>query len=590
MSTAPKQFKHQRTTKIASILKGMRSSPHDHPYLEELGLHGAKCTHYEGPEIISGVPIDGSFTVKIVNIDQVVVNFLIKSRIANLSFEDILIPGGDLTGCFIPIGKMTDTILVANDYACAMALHLATGKCVAVALHNKNLLPVCVGLRLKYSDKKLVVCGGNHDNASKYENLEWVNQAAMKASALVAFPKGADTFLAMYRTAGPEMVSDLIDAASEPEVPFTLGAKNSKTISFDEPSFWSSRVNGNGIIAEIIELLNSHLSLPSGAAIAIALWVLFTHTIKVARVAPILAVLSPVRRCGKTTLVGLLLRLVHRPMASSNLTTAVLFRTVDQWSPTLLIDEADTFLSKSEELTGVINSGHTRHAAYVVRIGKDNKPERFDTFCPKLIAMIGKPTDTILDRSVVIHQQRKHKDDTKKKLSIETSVETVVLHARIARWAKDNLECIRTASCEATDLGDDRTDDNWEPLLAIAHAIGPECFANAIEAASLLADKHAKVSCTGEDLLKDIKTVFDHSQEKSIPTAILIGQLCADEESPWTAFKNGKPVTPPDLARLLKPFEIESENLRIGRDLVVKGYKHARFKDAFSRYVPTKGD
>ena len=106
----------------------------------------------------------------------------------------------------------------------------------------------------------------------------------------------------------------------------------------------------------------------------------------------------------------------------------------------------------------------------------------------------------------------------------------------------------------------------------------------------LLADKHAKVSCTGEDLLKDIKTAFDKSQAKSIPTAALIEKLCADEESPWLEFKYGKPITPTDLAKLLKPFEIESENLRFSPDSVVKGYKREKFDDAFSRYVPTNDD
>ncbi|MEO7728473.1 MAG: hypothetical protein ABIS45_14555 [Burkholderiales bacterium] len=35
--------------------------------------------------------------------------------------------------------------------------------------------------------------------------------------------------------------------------------------------------------------------------------------------------------------------------------------------PTLLIDEVDTFMRENLELHGVINRGHTRDSAYVIR-------------------------------------------------------------------------------------------------------------------------------------------------------------------------------------------------------------------------------
>src|SRR5213593_2916380 len=36
--------------------------------------------------------------------------------------------------------------------------------------------------------------------------------------------------------------------------------------------------------------------------------------------------------------------------------------------PTLLIDEADTFLQGNDELRGILNSGYSRKTAYVVRV------------------------------------------------------------------------------------------------------------------------------------------------------------------------------------------------------------------------------
>ena len=46
--------------------------------------------------------------------------------------------------------------------------------------------------------------------------------------------------------------------------------------------------------------------------------------------------------------------LVPRALSASNITAAALFRTVEAYSPTLLVDEADTFMT-SDELRGILN-------------------------------------------------------------------------------------------------------------------------------------------------------------------------------------------------------------------------------------------
>jgi hypothetical protein len=110
-----------------------------------------------------------------------------------------------------------------------------------------------------------------------------------------------------------------------------------------------------------------------------------------AAASPLLALTSPEKRCGKTTTLSLLTRLVPRPLLSSNISPAALFRIVEKYCPTLLIDEADSFLRDKEELRGILNSGHTRDAAYVVRtVGDDKEPCRFSTWAPKAVALIGR--------------------------------------------------------------------------------------------------------------------------------------------------------------------------------------------------------
>ena len=72
----------------------------------------------------------------------------------------------------------------------------------------------------------------------------------------------------------------------------------------------------------------------------------------------------------------------------------------------MLIDEADSFLRNSDELRGVLNSGHTRDSAFVIRtVGEDHEPRRFSTWGAKAIALIGKLPDTLADRSIEVRTE-----------------------------------------------------------------------------------------------------------------------------------------------------------------------------------------
>ena len=80
---------------------------------------------------------------------------------------------------------------------------------------------------------------------------------------------------------------------------------------------------------------------------------------------------------------------------------------MEKYKPTLLIDEADTFLHDNDELRGVLNSGHARAGAYVVRtVGDTHEPEVFRTWAPKAIALIGKLPATLASRAVHIELKR----------------------------------------------------------------------------------------------------------------------------------------------------------------------------------------
>ena len=111
-------------------------------------------------------------------------------------------------------------------------------------------------------------------------------------------------------------------------------------------------------------------------------------------------------RCGKTTLLDVLSFLVHRPISTGNATAAAIYRVVHKLRPTLLIDEADTFLVGNATLRGILNLGHRKNTAFVMRAD-----ETFSTWAPVAIAMIGRLPSALDDRSILIRLQRRRADE-----------------------------------------------------------------------------------------------------------------------------------------------------------------------------------
>ncbi len=179
-------------------------------------------------------------------------------------------------------------------------------------------------------------------------------------------------------------------------------------LKLDNPDPFPGTVNGAELLDEIVSLLNRYIVLPKYAPETIALWALFTYVFESMRICPMLTVTSPEKRCGKTSTLTLLFRLTSRALPASNIGPAAVFRTIEKYKPTLLIDEADTFLRNNEELRGILNSGHTREMAWSIRLVGDNYESKpFSTWGPKAIATIGKLKDTLIDRSIVISMRRK---------------------------------------------------------------------------------------------------------------------------------------------------------------------------------------
>jgi len=356
---------------------------------------------------------------------------------------------------------------------------------------------------------------------------------------------------------------------------------------FPDIESWPDSVAGDELLDALIEHFRRFSVLPDEAAPILALWVLHAHAHDAASVSPILAVLSPEKRCGKTTLLTLVQALTPRALSTSNITSASVFRAVEAWGPTLLIDEADTFLRNNEELRGVLNSGHNRFTAYVVRtVGEDHTPAHFRTWAPKAIALIGLLPDTLADRAVTIALRRKRPDERVERLRFDRMNEFESLRRQAARWAEDNLEALRVADPDVPFDLHDRAADNWRAMLAIADRAGghwPDMARRAARAAAATSDQEDSARVM---LLGDIRGIFKRRGIDRLPSVEIVGDLVEMEHRPWPEWKEVKPITLRQIAALLKPFGISPASIRPTGEKTARGYYLSAFEDAFLSYIP----
>lgn len=329
---------------------------------------------------------------------------------------------------------------------------------------------------------------------------------------------------------------------------------------------WPESVDGSELLDNVRRTIHRYVTLPESSGIAIALWIVLTYVYNCFRILPLLAVSSPEKRCGKTTLLEVAISLAYRALSTSNCTPSVLFRIVGLYTPSLFIDEVDSFLKNNDETRGIINSGHTKPSAFVLRTNPDTlEPERFSTWCPKAVFGIGRIADTIEDRSIKVRIQRKLPGEKVEKIPLDLVERNDDLRRKLKRWTNDNFETLKSAEPEnVPDVGNDRATDNWTPLLVIADTVGgewPKLGRSAMEAIEL--KNRGDNASIGEKLLNDIRDIFDKHDDRNILSSTLVNKLVKMEGRPWGEWRRGRPLTTNSLSRLLSPFGINSRTVRV---------------------------
>jgi hypothetical protein len=148
----------------------------------------------------------------------------------------------------------------------------------------------------------------------------------------------------------------------------------------------------------------------------------------------------------------------------------------------------------------------------------------------------------------------------------------------IAVWA-------RSAVVEWPELPNeiqDRNADVWEPIIAVADAIGGKWPALVRQAGiALIAEGREADTSMGVRLLIDTKTVFESADQLWSKT--ILARLVELPESPWADIY-GKPLDERGLAKRLRGYGIKPKSVRMGAE-TARGYGRADFIDVWRRYV-----
>ena len=130
---------------------------------------------------------------------------------------------------------------------------------------------------------------------------------------------------------------------------------------------------------------------------------------------------------------------------------------------------------------------------------------------------------------------------------------------------------------------DDRAEDVWEAMIAIADLAGGDWPARARKAAVELSGNGAAADSTlGERLLADLHDVF--GGEDAMHGETILDRLRKISEAPWGDYF-GRPLNARDLAKLLRPFGVRSLDVKFG-GVTKRGYRREHLHDPWSRYPP----
>jgi len=165
------------------------------------------------------------------------------------------------------------------------------------------------------------------------------------------------------------------------------------------------------IFEHLLEFYHQHLVLKEHEYDILALWVMASWLVDDFHTCPYLALIAP-KSSGKTQVLEAIRQTAYRAYATSSVTPAALFRSIEMWHLTLCIDEAQDLINSNTEtgqaIYACLLAGYKRGIS-ALRAGDksvDFAPESFDLFGFKAFSGTKLVLDTLESRSITFDMQK----------------------------------------------------------------------------------------------------------------------------------------------------------------------------------------
>ena len=191
---------------------------------------------------------------------------------------------------------------------------------------------------------------------------------------------------------------------------------------------------------DVRQFIFDHLFLPDKELYdVLTAWVLATWIKEVWTVVPYIFFYGPVAS-GKTRGLEVLHRLSYRGILAANISGAAMFRSCEQWHPTLLLDETEIYSKETKsDVIGLLNSGY-RRGQYAIRARQTEngtKLEVFDCFGFKALAGTRGLAQALESRSIMIRMIKARRPV--KRLVDEKRA--TMLRNKLLEWRLNVLAC-----------------------------------------------------------------------------------------------------------------------------------------------------
>jgi hypothetical protein len=281
----------------------------------------------------------------------------------------------------------------------------------------------------------------------------------------------------------------------------------------------------------------------AGNVATLALWIMLTYVYQAWDAVPYLYVGGP-KESGKSTVFRILERLAARPVQSSNMSAASMFRRVHDRGGTVLLDEAERLKHSTPdvaELRSILLAGYKRggKAMRCERIGDGQFTQtEFDVFGPKAVACIAGLPAALGSRCIPLMMFRAAPGSAKPRRRIDEdparwSSLRDDLHALAFQFGGELLTVARWADVCPPMSG--RSYELWQPLMALAawledHGAGSLLAMVQAHALSVIEAAQEDQTPDADELILQLLTEAVNDLETPTPGDLLTAARAKDPE------------------------------------------------------------